>query len=661
MTGGLIGKATRIAWTVRYLSASQLSHRVLRRCRQAVWKLRGAKANFATPDVPFRRWNYQAGLCAEALGDPRWRPNLEQAARVLEALERNEFTFLNHTRRFEGAIGWNDPGLAQLWRYNLHYFHYLEALQTLRAASPGNAPYEQFKRLVSAWMDGNERLLGDGWHPYTISLRLVNWINAANTFAAELDRDREFRSRFLGSVRAQAANLHGNLELDVRGNHLLENIRALLWAGASFDAPEARRWKGTAMRLLRRELDAQVCADGGHFERCPGYHVLVLRDFIEIARWLGLVDGAAPAWLLDRIRLTLRFLVAMRTPEGWTPMFKDTASNAYPDPAEVLAAGAVLLNDPEFKLTESAPFYATLVFGKEAMELFATWTPRPPKPRTELLGASGYFVARGGAEDLFVMDVGKPCPDYLPAHAHADIFTFELWSGGLAWLVDSGVYEYKPGRWRDYFRSTRAHNTIEVGGRNQSDVYSSFRVGRRARIEGVRAIEIGDGFWAVAGTHDGYARQGARHTRVAIVKPGEIWILGDLVAGDGRSPAKGFLHFHPQVAVGKTSDGSFELTRDARSLHLSLLGMDRVEQVRGVEGPTPQGWYSDRFGVLEANSVLSMDLGRAGESIPTVAIRAGGAIRLTGSRVDANGLQVEYVLDGIAKAVRVPASLLPSR
>ena len=105
---------------------------------------------------------------------------------------------------------------------------------------------------------------------------------------------------------------------------------------------------------------------------------------------------------------------------------------------------------------------------------------------------SGYYAVNDFArEDFLIVDAGPVCPDYLPAHAHADMLNYELVIRGRRVIVDSGVYEYQAGAWRDYFRSTRAHNTVEINRENQSEVWSSFRVARRARPLNV-SVKVGN-------------------------------------------------------------------------------------------------------------------------------------------------------------------------
>ena len=82
-----------------------------------------------------------------------------------------------------------------------------------------------------------------------------------------------------------------------------------------------------------------------------------------------------------------------------------------------------------------------------------------------------------------LIDVAEIGPSYLPAHGHADALTFELSLDGKRVVVDTGTQSYEdgPSRWAQ--RSTSAHITIEIDGQSSSEVWKSFRVGRRARVD----------------------------------------------------------------------------------------------------------------------------------------------------------------------------------
>lgn len=489
--------------TARYVTPSQQRARV--RARAARTFRRVLRKRFTPPR------------------DVRVAPHVPIAAAPAHPHDGVTFRFLSHEIR---EPRWDEPRASQLWRFHLHYFDY--ALD-LDAAS--------FTRLAQSWMRENVVMNGDGWHPYPLSLRIVNWSRALDFFALDAD----FAAELARSIYGQTRFLFDNLEHDVRGNHLLKNIRALIWSGVMFEGDEARRWLDEGMRLLRIEVDEQVLADGGHFERVPAYHVVVLRDLTETAEWLR-KNRECPAWLDDAIARMNQFLETITGPGGRLPLLKDTTFDA-------VGSGPLAVSRP-------------------------TVNGQLPTP------SSGYAVIRD--ERIFLIaDVGEPCPSYLPAHAHADMFSFELTVGGAPLIVDSGVYEYAEGQWRDWFRSTAAHNTVEIAGTNQSEVWGSFRVARRAKPRNVRFTRTDDG-WLIEGEHDGYLRlhPPVIHRRAIRYVSYKAVIVTDDILGEGETEAASYLHLHPEATLKNfTSSVPVEET---------------------------EGWYSERFGEKRRNRVLVM-------------------------------------------------------
>ena len=199
----------RLFWTVRYLSLRQVFFRARRIVRRR-WQL---ATHAKAPQYANARLAKHAPLW-ENFTAPAVRNEQHEAA---QAILKNEFTYLNSTAVFESGIGWHDANLSQLFRYHLHYFHYV--LSLLVAHHDGNPrSYPTFKRIAQDWIESNRQLKGDGWHPYTLSLRIVNWLNAIAGFAEELDQDEAFKQELLGSLYGQCRYLASDLEHDVRGN-----------------------------------------------------------------------------------------------------------------------------------------------------------------------------------------------------------------------------------------------------------------------------------------------------------------------------------------------------------------------------------------------------------------------------------------------------------
>ena len=113
---------------------------------------------------------------------------------------------------------------------------------------------------------------------------------------------------------------------------------------------------------------------------------------------------------------------------------------------------------------------------------------RPDPAPGPLLTLPDTGLIRAMAGDWHLLaDVGAPCPDELPAHAHADTLGCLVHVDGMPLLVDTGTSTYVPGPVRGYERSTAAHNTVEMDGADSTEVWGAFRAARRARFRGVVA------------------------------------------------------------------------------------------------------------------------------------------------------------------------------
>ncbi len=470
------------------------------------------------------------------------------------ALRDGSFTALNHTRPVGDPPRWDAEG-PPLWLFNLHYFAYLDPL-----------PRDQQLRLVLDWIHryppSRER---PGWMPYPLSLRLRNWAKllfSAPGFSADQ------RATALASLEAQANCLADNLEFHLRGNHLLESGLTLKLLAASFRGSAARRWSELADRVVREELNEQFLADGGHVERSPMYHALLARGLLDLVNVLREPDPVRER-ILGRLPSILGFLAALRHPDGDIALFNDAAFGIAPEPAALLDYAAALgLKVPD---TAIAAF-----------------------PQT------GYYVWRRGAEALLV-DAGPIGPDYLPAHAHGDIFSFELSLGGRRVVMDGGTSTYEAGAERDWVRSTRAHNTVEIAGTDQCEFFDAFRVGRRGRPREVRADVSAEGLH-VQGWHDGYRRLPGRplHHRELTFRPPATLLVWDTVRSRLEHAAVSRIRFPP---------GAVLKARGPRETLIALGERELVVRAFGGEITEESGRYAPRFGERHDCPVIAIHKG----------------------------------------------------
>jgi uncharacterized heparinase superfamily protein len=524
-----------------------------------------------------------------------------------------EFRFLNAEREWALPVDWEAPGASRLWRFHLHYFDDAPTL-VLAGCIAGEPQFTRlFRELAMDWIARNSVGVGDGWHAYTLSRRIPNWIYALELSGLSGTAGGE---PLAVSLWEQTRFLARNLEFDVLGNHLLANLRALLFAASFFVGGEAERWWKTGSQLLQEQLAEQFLPDGGHYERSPMYHALVLQDLLECAA-LFRRRGQIPAWLTGTIQRAQAWLRQMCHPDGGVALFNDCTLEG-PSCAELAAFTGALCGFPQ-RAGVVGWRQLAWVGEEEASHL----PHRPPSAREDdedrlldsgsfaALPESGYFVLRdAAAKHALFFDAGDPCPGHVPFHAHADLLSYELSLFGRRVIVDSGVCEYAPGAWRDYCRSTRAHNTVRVDGHDQSEVWGSFRLGRRAHPVGVR-WNAANGGAEVSAAHSGYQRlRGGVVHRRTVVYDGRRYRVDDEVTGSGRHRIESFLHFHPEMSVHLEAhrlvaggQGVRLVIRFHRGLSADLQ-RGWMPTVRVGAAAPLHGWYCPEFGLRQPNPVV---------------------------------------------------------
>jgi len=489
------------------------------------------------------------------------------------ALDRSDnFTFLNETRCLLDDADWNKPSVPKLWLYNLHYFDWINALH----AHADTATFvDTATRWITRWIAENPAPYGNGWEPYPLSLRIVNWIK---WLVRQTSIDPVAATAICRSLELQSHVLSQRFETDLLGNHLFENAKALIFAGCFFDGGQARTWFDHGARVLSRELGEQILPDGGYFELSPMYHSIILEDVLDVLSLQQAYPGRS--WAeheLGRPRLRqiaesmLGWLNDMTHPDGQIALFNDAA----------IGMAATL---------------PTLVRYADRSGLT---TPLPPlADGVRAMNPSGYIRVNRGPMSA-ILDVARIGPEHVPGHGHADALTFEWSLAEQRVVVNSGtsLYGESPERLRQ--RGTAAHNTVEVDGQDSSEMWKGFRVARRAYPRNVKIDTSGE-VWTVSAAHDGYRRLPGRvlHRRQWEFGSNSL-LVADHVEGRHQI-ARARFHFHPRIRVAMRGAREGILT-GANNL---TVGFTITKGRARVEDST----YHPEFGCSIRNQCLVVEL-----------------------------------------------------
>lgn len=363
------------------------------------------------------------------------------------------FIFLNLSSDFKG---WNDTSHGMLWAYNLNYMDWL-----LQPGMTYEKGAEWIDRFV-AELPGNRI----GLDQYPTALRGINWIKFISMHRESIG-ERSFK-QWNDSLYSQYVLLSKKLEYHLLGNHLLEDVYSLFIAALYF---KDYRFYRKSTRLLRQELEEQILPDGAHYEQSPMYHCILLDRLLDCynfsfrnIRFAG--QGTFNEYLKEKAVLMLGHLENIIYKDGSIPLLNDSANGIAPIPQ---------------------------MLQSYAQRLGLRWAEIPMKQ-------CGYRKLQAGQMEA-VVDVGNITATYQPGHTHADTFTYELRIGGQPVVIDTGISTYNKNERRQYERSTVAHNTVSAEGRNSSEVWGGFRVGRRAKVTLVH-----DTTDRIEAEHDGYGR-----------------------------------------------------------------------------------------------------------------------------------------------------------
>lgn len=378
----------------------------------------------------------------------------------LDALARDEFLLINETHKVD-LTRWAASEASHLWNFNLHYFEYCVPLAARYAAGGSREDLDLFKRLVLTWMAACEYPRGDAWHPYTISLRLVNWLICIDLFGEALACDKVFMGALARSMYRQYRHLLANQERHLLANHYLENLKTLVVCALLFGEDDVL---ARVERDYLTQLDEQVLPDGVHYERSMMYHKLILEGLLRVELAYRSAGKAAPAKVASKARQMLDAIASIERGMGKTPFFNDSADGVAKECGPLVRA-------------------CRDVYGYE------------PDDAKTIFPESGFYKLYDGDAAL-IFFAGEPGPSYMLGHAHCDLLSFELSIAGKPTIVNSGTYAYQS-ELRPYFRSTAAHNTATIDGDEQMECWAEHRVARgvdRVRVEVVDECHIAASF-----------------------------------------------------------------------------------------------------------------------------------------------------------------------
>jgi hypothetical protein len=457
--------------------------------------------------------------------------------------------------------------------WELSRFHHGVVLAQAYYLSGENCYADALVEQWRSWRQANPYPYGINWtSAMDVAIRAVNVLYAAALVSSRPGDGQHRLDELSKSMRQHGSFIERNLEIGVgeigvgeigtgpnglvTGNHYLANLSGLACIGLALPGlPEAGRWARVGLSGLSNEAKRQVLADGLSWEGSTSYHRLVLELLLVpalIARRAGVnPDTGKQTAYFETLELMCAAVMHLTGPDGTVPLIGDNddgrmlVTDGGPDRPVgdhryLLGLGAALFFRSDMKAAagKAQPDLFWLL-GEQGLQAFDALDSEPnaEREKAHAFESGGLCVLRGdGVGDFALLRTRGAVPGAPTGHLHNDALSLVLWIGGEAVTVDPGTLAYTSDTAaRDELRSTLAHATVSLDGREQNRPVPGnlFALGIETEVELVEcrsddsvSVVTGRARWHGGGTHI----RSVVHDR----RTGE-WRVEDTVTGAGTA------------------------------------------------------------------------------------------------------------------------------
>lgn len=535
----------------------------------------------------FRRIDHPIWL-NNALNENTLSTSLEEKRdEAADKVLRHEFTFEHQTVQMGDRIDYrNNPTDKHQWIWGLNSMRHWVTLLSGYEKTFNEIYAKEFNRDVIDWVVRNPA-------PTFRLTRVPSWRNleAGERIAGSFSESffgflssPSFQTQTIQLLLASIWSHANHIEKFPSGLNFVSNwsiieSNGLALSGMYFpEFQKAEYWYNLGFKRLLSQMKKQVYPDGVHHELTPGYHSYSLAKFYQsydVSRKLG---KSVPKNYIDMLEKMTQYLMYISSPSRQTPPTNDS----YP-------------SDVRGQMQFGADN-----FNRKDMLYIATDGKNGSLPKLTSVHYpwAGQSVMRSGWESdalYLFFDAGPTGVN----HQNEDKLNFDISAYGRRFLGDAGITSYVFDKWRRFFTSTQAHNTIIIDGEGQKRMQQKETHRAESPLKN-RWISNDDIDFASGTFNDGYGNDHipVKHSRYVIFKKKEYWLVVDRLLGEGKHEFENLFHFMPgDVKVNKQQNSIHTLFDDSKNIKLvsnATIKMD-LKIIEGSENPE-QGWMAIKHG-----------------------------------------------------------------
>jgi hypothetical protein len=484
----------------------------------------------------------------------------------------------------------------------------------------------KLEQLIKDWFQKNPYKTGIAWaSALEVAVRLFSLVWVLNFYRGTAAQDVETTKILLKLIYLHGRYLSENLSLySSPYNHLIGEAAGLFIAGYLFPSfASALRWEKKGWSILEDQISKQFYGDGASVEQATFYHHFTLGFFIQAVALKRLNGESVSRTMMKGIEKALEYGLAMTRPDGQLPYLGDIddgRSIYFSNPThwdfrsyQAIGAAWFARSDMKFVAREFHEDAFWLLADKDA-DTFDKVESREPEATCIHLAESGYSVFRDGyktTSHYSYMDYGPLAHglfyDDTPsaAHGHADVLAIEIAAYGESFLIDPGFSNYRGEfDWHTYFRSTAAHNTIEINGESQAKHGGIIEWSRAPSVEILQLHQGHQVYGSCAELHSNQLVPGRpKHRRYFLFVDHTFWLsLDEIHAAEPQNIKYQLsynLHFDNQIQV-KINKKKSKIKCKGRIADLHILMTTNnakdlsLDVFEGGQLPN-QGWISPTY------------------------------------------------------------------